>query len=434
MPARKTQRFGVRQNAFMRRLLRFETREKGNLKFKHLPRTRRAKGIRRRTNRGSSVISRSMARTLEDIQGRLRLLSAHTEGILFELDEQARFVRVWTSDPKLLARPEHEILGNTVLEVLGAEQGLQHHEAALETVKSGTPAHYAYELDVPSGRRHFDCESVAVPCHKTNQRHAVFWIRDTTEQRRLQKRMVEMERLATVGTLAAGVAHEINNPLAYMTLNLERLRKTFGRCADALLLQPELEELTECVSMIDEGARRVQRIVHDLQQLARPDEPVESISLSEVLELAVELSRPVCESRAKLIMEWHEAPHVLAHRGRLVQVFGQLLTNAAEAIGDGVAQDNSISISVRPGAPGCVLVDISDTGTGIAEDSVPRIFEPFFTTKEQGTGLGLTISQRIVSSFNGGICYKPREGRGCTFRVSLPTTPADAAWHQSTRS
>jgi two-component system, NtrC family, sensor kinase len=364
-----------------------------------------------------------MARTLEDIEGRLRLLSAHTEGILFELDEQARFVRVWTSDPKLLARPERELLGKTVLEALGPELGLQHHEAALETVRSGKPAHYEYELDVPSGRRHFACESVAVPSCREHERHAVFWIRDTTEQMQLQARMVEIERLATVGTLAAGVAHEINNPLAYMTLNVERLRKAFRTCADAILPQSELEELMDCVDMIDEGARRVKRIVHDLQQLARPDEPVEPTSLSEVLELAAELSRPVCESRARLIMQWQKAPRVLAHRGRLVQVFGQLLTNAAEAIPEGKAEENTITISVRPGAPGNVLVEISDTGTGVAEDAVSRLFEPFFTTKEQGTGLGLTITQRIVNSFNGGICYEPREGRGSIFRVTLPVTP-----------
>lgn len=361
-----------------------------------------------------------MTRTLEDIEGRLRLLSAHTEGILFELDEQARFVRVWTSDAALLARPEHELLGKTVVEALGPDLGRRHHEAAIETVRSGTPAHYEYDLDVPSGCRHFSCESVAVPSHKANERHAVFWIRDTTEQVQLQKKMVEMERLAMVGTLAAGVAHEINNPLAYMSLNIERLRRAFRTHAVAVLPQQEFEELLECANMVDEGARRVERIVHDLQQLARPDEPVESVSLSEVLDLAVELARLTCECRARLITEWEEVPHVLAHRGRLVQVFNQLLTNAAEAISEGAAQDNTIAISVRPGAPGSVLVDVSDTGVGIAEEVVPRIFEPFFTTKEQGTGLGLTISQRIVNSFKGAICYEPREGGGCVFRVQLP--------------
>ncbi len=360
-----------------------------------------------------------VVRALEDAEGRLRLLTAHTQGILFELDSQARFVRVWTSDPKLLARPEQEILGRTVIEALGPALGRRHHEAALATVESGESARYQYELDVPGGNRHFACESVAVPAPSDNKRHAVFWIRDITEQVQLHKKLLEIERLASVGMLAAGVAHEINNPLAYMMLNAEQLRRALQRSGPELKQEPELHQMLECVNMIHEGAQRVQRIVHDLQQLAKPDAPAEPVDLRQVLGLSLELTRAMCESRARLSTELEEVPCVLAHQGRLAQVFTQLLTNAAEAITFGTPEDNAIAVSVRRGGPSTVEVEVRDTGAGIPQCDAPRVFEPFFTTKEQGTGLGLTICQRIVSSFNGDIRLETGTPRGSVFRVEL---------------
>jgi two-component system NtrC family sensor kinase len=360
-------------------------------------------------------------RALEDANGRLRLLSAHMRGIIFELDSRARFVRVWTSDPRLLARPESELLGRTVLEALGPELGRRHHEAALATVESGKPARYEYELDVPSGHRHFACESVAVSGVAPGDRHAIFWIRDITDQIHLQRRLVHSERLAAVGALAAGVAHEINNPLAYMMLNAEQLFTHLGRLCPRSESDQCWRPLQECARMIHEGAQRVQRIVADLLQLAQPIAQAQPVDLRQVLVLSLELTRTLWESRARVRSEWEDAPRVLGHPAGLVQVFTHLLANSAEAIEVGAPHDNEIAVVVRRAGRSAVQVEFRDTGVGIPQEDAKRVFEPFFTTKEDGTGLGLAICQTIISSFNGEIRWVDKKTRGSVFRVLLPT-------------
>jgi two-component system NtrC family sensor kinase len=136
--------------------------------------------------------------------------------------------------------------------------------------------------------------------------------------------------------------------------------------------------------------------------------------------LSLELTRGICESRARLSTEWEDVPCVLAHPERLVQVFTQLLTNAAEAIAAGAPRDNAIAVSVRRGGPSTVEVEFRDTGSGIPNENAGFVFEPFFTTKENSTGLGLAICQSIVRSFNGEIRFEQEQPRGSVFRVSLP--------------
>lgn len=374
----------------------------------------------KQTHRRTVARTIQYQRVLDDANGRLRLLSAHTHGIIFELDSEVRFVRIWASDPQLLARPESECLGRTIPEVLGADVGLRHHEAAKETVKTGISVSYEYELNVPSGHRHFSCESVAVPAGVSNGYHAVFWIRDITAQVQLQNKLSRTERLASVGALAAGVAHEINNPLAYMMLNTEQLQRTFCHLNPIEPIGERLEAMKNCVSMIHEGARHVKRIVNELLQLAKPDDPSEPVDVLQAIELSLDFTKAIWRNRAKVNTEWEEVPFVLAHQGRLVQVFNNLLTNAAEAMTADNSPGNEIFISACRVAPNIVRVEFRDTGTGISQETQQHIFEPFFTTKPHGTGLGLTICQRIVSSFNGEIRVEKLRPRGSAVSVLLP--------------
>jgi two-component system, NtrC family, sensor kinase len=365
-----------------------------------------------------------LRRALDDASGRLRLLSAHTRGIIFELDSRARFVRVFASDPQLLARPEQEILGRTIPDVLGPDVGRRHHEAVRATLETGVSARYEYELDVPNGHRHFACESVAVPDISGNQRHAVFWIRDITEQVQLQKKLILTERLASVGTLAAGVAHEINNPLTYMMLNAEQLQKAFHHLTLDATLGDRLDAMRQGVNVISEGIRHVKHIVNELLQLAKPDDPIEPVDVRQAIGLSLDLTRTICERHARITTSLEDVPRVLAHHRRLVQVFSNLLTNAAEAIPPGSPEDNEIAVSVCSAGSDCVQVAFRDTGEGISEEDLEHIFDPFFTTKTHGTGLGLAICQRIVSSFNGEIRFERGRPRGSVLRVLLPAAPS----------
>jgi PAS domain S-box-containing protein len=349
----------------------------------------------------------------------LRLLSAHIQGIVFELDADARFVRVWSSDSQLLAFPPEQLLGRTLLETLGPELGRIHHDAVRATLDSGQPATYEYELDVAGGHRHFACESVAVSGSRGKQRNAIFWIRDITEQVSLRKRLLESERLASVATIAAGLAHEINNPLAYMLLNAEQMRAALRRPADATL-EERLAPLRCSVEMIFEGTRHVQRIIRELRQLARPPGRIEPIDVRQVIDVSVELTRSLWESRARLTAECESVPPVLAHRGCLVQVFTNLIANAAEAIGPSSPCDNEIAISVCQRELNKVQIEVRDSGAGIAPKDTQRVFEPFFTTKEHGTGLGLPLCQMIVSALEGEIVVESGLARGSAFKVLLP--------------
>lgn len=352
--------------------------------------------------------------------GVLRLLSAHMHGIVFELDSQARFIRVWTSDPELLVLPAEALLGRTLLETLGPELGRIHHDAVRATIDLGQPSSYEYDLQVPGGHRHFACESVAVSADKPNQRNAIFWIRDITEEFQLRNRLLESERLASIATIAAGLAHEINNPLAYMLLNAEQLHTCLRDGFDDPVMDQRLTPLRCSVDMILEGTRRVQRITGELRHLARPPGPVEPIDVRQVVELSVELTRSVWETRARLTAECESVPPVLAHRGCLVRVFANLIANAAEAIAPSAVDENEIAICVRPQESNKVQIEVRDSGAGIAPKDTQRIFEPFFTTKEHGTGLGLALCQMIVSAFNGEIVLESRPSLGSTFKVVLP--------------
>jgi two-component system, NtrC family, sensor kinase len=359
-------------------------------------------------------------RALDDAKGRLRLLSAHTRGIVFELDSDVRFVRVWASDPQLLAAPESEALGRTILEVLGPEIGQKHHDAAKVTVETGNSVSYEYELDVPSGHRYFSCQSVAVPADSRKGNHAVFWIRDVTDQVQLQQKLIRTERLAMVGALAAGVAHEINNPLAYMMLNAEQLGRIFDHFEKDQPLNDRLDSVRTCIRMIHDGAGHVRNIVNELLQLAKPDDPTEPVNISQAFNLALDMTRPILTDDVRICIDCDDVSPVMANHGRLVQVFSNLLTNAAEAMPDtGDGKQHQVSISAQHLGPDAVLVTFSDTGNGIAKSARNQIFDPFFTTKSRGTGLGLTICQRIINGFNGEIRYEPAHPRGTVFKILL---------------
>ncbi|MBN2527804.1 MAG: PAS domain-containing protein [Deltaproteobacteria bacterium] len=371
--------------------------------------------MRNKENKG--VID--LRRSLDDAVGRLRLFQAHTRGIIFELDSNARIIRLFASDPELLARPASEIPGKTVVELLGPKLGQRHHDAAMRTVQTGQSQSYEYELDVPGGHCYFACDSVAVPGN-ANLRHAVFWIRDITEQVQVQKKLIRTERLALVGALAAGVAHEVNNPLAYMMLNAEKLQRTFRQLEPDGTSFETLDSVKNGIAMILDGTRHVRHIMGELLELARSDDPIKPVDLSEVVGLALEISKSVWEPSANVYVEAQNLPPIMAHRGRLVQVFVNLLTNAVEAMPDGrCPAENEIVISCKRQGHNAVRVEIRDNGTGISPEDGSRIFDPFFTTKLEGTGLGLTVCQRIVSSFGGDIHYEKVTPQGSLFKLTL---------------
>ncbi len=241
-------------------------------------------------------------------------------------------------------------------------------------------------------------------------------IMDITERRELQARLLLADRMASVGTLAAGVAHEINNPLAYVTANIElalqELKKT-----------PQLARAAESLREAREGADRVRRIVGDLKTFSRADDAIrERVDLATVVESSINLAMNEIRHRAQLVRELGPAPRVDANASRLGQVVVNLLVNAAQAIEEGKVGDNTITVRIGKDDSGRAVLEIEDTGPGMPPEIRARIFDPFYTTKPvgEGTGLGLTICHGIVAALGGSIEVESEVGKGSLFRVVLP--------------
>ncbi len=255
-------------------------------------------------------------------------------------------------------------------------------------------------------------------------------IRDVTEKNRMRDQLILSDRMVSIGTLAAGVAHEINNPLAAVTVNLDLVLADVKASADRLGLSEIVDQLEDA----REAANRVRQIVRDLKTFSRSEEEtLLPVDARKVMDASLRMAWNEIRHRAGVHKDYDEVPSVLASESRLGQVFLNLLVNAAQAIPEGRAEDNEIRVSIAREASGEVVISIADTGSGMPAEVIKRLFTPFFTTKPigVGTGLGLSICHRLVTSFGGRISVESDVGRGTTFRIHLPAVSADQAVHAS---
>jgi two-component system cell cycle sensor histidine kinase/response regulator CckA len=244
-----------------------------------------------------------------------------------------------------------------------------------------------------------------------------------TARRQLQSRARELERLRALGTLVAGVAHEINNPLTFVSANLELAVREWTRIRERLDVPPEVAARFErTIDAARVGADRIETVVRSLGRFSRiENEQIEQLDLHAVLDSAILLYGRQIELRGRLVKKYGEIPLVFGSEARLGQVFLNLIVNATQAIPSGDANAHEIRITTGV-VDEMVYVEVSDTGPGIPEEIIPRIFEPFFTTKPagEGTGLGLSLSRDIVLEHGGTLEAHSELGHGATFRVELP--------------
>ena len=238
--------------------------------------------------------------------------------------------------------------------------------------------------------------------------------RDVTERNALREQLVLADRMSQLGFLAAGVAHEINNPLAYTLVALEQARRDIdaGR----------LDAARDALAIVREGAERVGGITSDLRMFTRgAEQRAEAVDLSKVLKATADLAAVNIRTRGRLVVDLGPTPPVLGDAGRLGQVFMNLLVNALDAIDAGDPAYNRIEVRAFTDTEGCAVVEVEDNGHGIPAEIQSRLFEPFFTTKgpRSGSGLGLAICHRIVSDLGGRIEVSSSSGGGALFRVVL---------------
>jgi PAS domain S-box-containing protein len=272
--------------------------------------------------------------------------------------------------------------------------------------------------------------------------------RDVTEKRNLQAQLAQADRLSSMGMLAAGVAHEINNPLSYILYNLESLTEDLPALLDVMHqfqtrlyshLDPEiLEDLVgdagqkmNAVALDDihtrfkdalEGTRRIHNIVRGLGTFSRVEQDrLVPVNLVHVIDVAINMAFNEIKYRARLVKDYSKVPTILASAGRLSQVFLNLIINATHAVPEGDVENNEIRIRTWTEADE-VCAEVRDTGSGIAPELVGKLFDPFFTTKKigAGSGLGLAISKNIVDGYGGTIQVSSEVGKGTSFVIRLP--------------
>jgi PAS domain S-box-containing protein len=254
-------------------------------------------------------------------------------------------------------------------------------------------------------------------------------VEDTSERRALEEGLRRSQKLESVGQLAAGIAHEINNPMAFVRTNLAVLREEWNALGKDLAGVNAPEALAarfgECESLIDESLEGIERtiaIARDMREFAHTGSDGRSdVHLNQVLEACVRVAAPHRQGATRLEESYGDVPPVWASAGQLSQVFVNLLVNALQSAG----QVGTVNVETLLEGDRAV-VRVSDDGSGIAPEHRDRLFDPFFTTKPagEGTGLGLYVSHEIVRGHGGEIVVTSTPGDGATFEVRLPVAPA----------
>jgi PAS domain S-box-containing protein len=324
-----------------------------------------------------------------------------------------------------------------------------------KVVETGARQHYDTKFRRPDGCTVY-FSSIAAPVIVAGEvTGSVVSARDVTERRNLQAQLAQSDRLASMGMLAAGVAHEINNPLAYILYNLESLTEDLTGLVDSIrdcqakmkdrygpesveqtvddaakgvnpaMLNDILERLHESLG----GTRRIRDITRGLGTFSRVEmDQLVPVNLRHVIEAAMNMCFNEIKYRARVVKDYGNTPTVAASEGRLSQVFLNLFVNAAHAIDEGDVEGNEIR--VRTWTEGkTVCAEVRDTGRGIAPEHFDHLFEPFYTTKAigEGSGLGLPISKEIVEGYGGTITVESEVNKGTTFLVRIPFQAEEVA-------
>jgi PAS domain S-box-containing protein len=378
---------------------------------------------------------------------RLRAIADAVPALIAYVDADQRYRFNNQAYAEWFGRTPSELLGQRVADVLGAVAFNAVHDG-IEAALSGQRTSYERLVPYERGSRWTSTEFTPDIGDDGRVRGFVALVTDITEHKRaedhvraIQEQLLLADHLASVGTLAMGVAHEINNPLAIVLGNqdwvIAALTKLASECtADQLTKTPDalersrgiaarLAEMRQSLQDARQAADRVRRIVRDLEVFSGSGAAVrQPVDVHCVLASALEMVGDEILCRGRLVRDYAPVPLVGGNDALLRQVFVNLLANAAQAIRQGDAETNEIRLSTRADDAGLVIIEVSDTGCGIPHEHLGRVFDPFFTTHApgMGPGLGLWVSSRIVAAIGGTMTAESEVGRGSTFRVALPAS------------
>jgi two-component system NtrC family sensor kinase len=368
---------------------------------------------------------------VHEARERIRRLMEASLDAVFVLDEAGRVLEFNPVAQRLVGRPGAQLLGAPFVSLAPEPEQPPLRTALEELLHRGTMRLEDQGLRSASGGR-VSLQLIGSIQVAGDSRRLLLVAHDLSEQRKLEQQSIQNDRLMALGVLAAGIAHEINNPSAYVLSNLDYLRLRWGELEKYLATQPplppklakELAPVRELVADCIDGCTRIQDIVRGMRYLSHQgqEDTQAALDVHSSLDSVLHIAQGELKQTAQLEKDYaRQLPPVLGSEGRLGQVFLNLIINAVHAMRPGPPSANTLRLRTRvEGAH--VRIDISDTGHGIPPEVLPRIFDPFFTTKPAGvgTGLGLSISHAIVQKMGGEMLVESQVGQGTTFSLRLP--------------
>lgn len=372
--------------------------------------------------RGATIDITEQKRLSEQIRRNeswLRGLVETTQDALISIDRQARIVLFNPAAERIFGYHNAEVCGQKI-NLLMPEPFASEHDSYIARYEETREQRALGRIRVVTARRKngeiFPIELSLTEIHADDEVHYAAFMRDISEKVRLQEKLMEQERLATIGVTAATLAHEVGNPLNSMALSLQMLERRVARVGSDEMIIKRIRDLHDQVA-------RLARLLQDFRMLARQQHyQLQPTNLTAVVTEVLAAERDLYAAQG--IMVIHNSapalPLVKANADKLRQVLANLCKNAMEAMPTG----GTLTVREQPSGQRHVHLHISDTGNGIP-DGV-NIFEPFVTTKPEGTGLGLPVVQQIIAAHDGELSYRTMRGQGTTFTVTLVAVEEDA--------
>jgi two-component system NtrC family sensor kinase len=400
-----------------------------------------------------STVHQRTAAALEESRNRMVEILEGTPDAFCSVDENWNFTFINQNAEVISGKPRGPMLGNSIWDECPELLGTIFEEAFNRVKREGVrvcfeqelpPDHY-YEVSAyPSGRgisiffreireqKRLEAERDELLAREHKARLEAEELASQRDRQLIaaQEKLVQSEKLAAAGQLAAGVGHEINNPLSFVIGNIHFAQEQLSAMSPEQPVGQSLQESLDALREAGVGAERIRGIVMDLKRFARADESLMGpVDVHQALEFSLSMALPHIRHRAHVERRFSPVPKVLGNEAKLGQVFLNLMINAADAMPEGDVGRNRLMLTTRMENER-VVVEVSDTGRGMTPEVLERAFEPFFTTKSvgSGTGLGLSICLGLVQGMKGELTAASRPGVGSTFRVVLPlaTEPARA--------
>lgn len=375
---------------------------------------------------GQSIALSTVYNKMKFSEMRYRTLLESASCSIFVINLQGTILETNQQGEKLLGSSRLEILGRRLKDYFTPEFKNQLAEWTRDLVINKYIEHTEIQIKRPNGEvRTLDGSGVLV---EIDRDQLVFLVgTDMTEINQLRAQSLLQDKLATIGLLAAGVAHEINNPIACVLSNLDFMNEKLDELKNSSEVErkKQLENFKQVIKESIQAGTRVKYIVDDLNSYSRKDTfETEKIDIEETLESAINMAHSEYKNRATIERKYAEnLPLLNINGGKLHQVFLNVIVNAAQSIEEGHPEKNKICITILQ-QDEKILIKIEDTGKGIPSEILPRIFDPFFTTKPigEGTGLGLFICHEILKNLGGMIRAENKSDQGTVFYIELPIT------------